>query len=768
MSVKPIQRNEIIGFSKGMMTDANPLSSAIEYTQKEVNFEFHPDGSRSRRYGLDIEEFGETFSTGLQWSQLRLSRVSTYYWDVVAGNPRLSFIVIQIGNKLYFFEPNGGAFSQTILKGSITLPFSESVELRYGSLDGHLGVVNGTPNIGLITYEQSSSEFKYTTFRLEIRDQFGVENTEDTKFETNKNYRGPLTKEHYYNLYNQGWAIPRKDWSTAGTLMDAVNLGSNKTPDTKSPSNSDTVWIGMDQKPISDTSVESFEAFHYKQFEGILGSDSVASKGFFIIDAFDRGASRLERWNQHVLNFPITGQLKVGYVPPLDITSGGPTSVCAHSGRLFYSGSSGTLSNGDIRSPNWNNAVFFTQLVNNQADFKKCYQEGDPTSRESSDVVDTDGGFFFVSEAKNIHTMYSFGDRLFLIAENGVWSVSGGSDYGFSATNYKVEKISTFGGIDNQSFVEFGGIGYFWGWDGIYTISKNQFGDFEVVNISKEIIDNFYSMVSSDAKLTCQGFVDRARRQIRWIYTDGTLFDDASSYELIIDIKHQAFHLFQISSHPTNSAYLLSGTQFGDFSTTLVTGAVKNSGATVMHDGMIVRSQYSSITPVDSNVKYLTIRDNGSGELVLSFCGYRNTNFEDWAFTGNPVDAYGMMLTNAFTGGDFTINKQVPYLTVAFKNTETRIIGESDNIDVQSSCIGRFMWNFSNNIRSGKWSRDQQLYRKSRFFYNDEDITDGAELVVTKTKLRGIGKSLALHVETEPLKDCHIYGWSLSLTANST
>lgn len=769
MSVKQIQRTELIGLSKGLMTDANPLASSIEYTRDEVNFEFHPDGSRSRRLGLDREMFGIDIETTFNWTQLKLSKMTTYFWDVVGGDPNVSFIVIQIGNKLHFFEPNGGSRSETILKGTVTLPLSDGVSLRYGALDGYLGIVNGTPNIGLVTYHPDDSTFTYSTFRIEIRDQFGVQETTEPKFETNKNFRGPLTRQHYYNLYNQGWAIPRKDWTYAGPLMDAVNLGSNKAPTTQSPSNSDTVWLGLGYKPSAETSPESFEAFQYKQFEGVLGSDAIAAKGFFIIDAFTRGTSRLEKWNQHVVDFPITGQLLTGYVPPTDQTSGGPTSVCAHSGRFFYSGCRGSVTDGDARSPNWNNVVFFTQLIKNRSDFGKCYQEGDPTSRESSDVVDTDGGFFFVSEAKNIHTMYSMGDRLFLIAENGVWTVTGGSNYGFTATNYKIDKISTFGGVANQSFVEFGGIGYFWGWGGIYAVAKNQFGDWEVQNISKDIIDGFYSMVSSSAKESCQGLVDRARRQIRWVYTEGVLFDGAISKELILDIKYKAFYPFKIESHPEGSAYILSGTQFGDFTTTFTEGVVVNGTDTVVHDTYLVRSAYSQIVPMDSNVKYLTVRSNELGNLVLAFCEYRNTSFEDWAFTGHPVDAKAYLETNAFTGGDFTVNKQSPYLTMAFKNTEKLFLQGSEAIDTESSCIGRFQWNFSNLQRSGKWSRDQQLYRKSKFYYNeDADIDTGFDLVITKTKLRGIGKSLVLHIETEPGKDCHVYGWNFSLTANST
>jgi hypothetical protein len=363
--------------------------------------------------------------------------------------------------------------------------------------------------------------------------------------------------------------------------------------------------------------------------------------------------------------------------------------------------------------------------------------------------------------------MYSFGGRLFLIAENGVWMVSGGSDYGFTATNYKVERISSYGAIPNQSFVEFGGSGFYWGWDGIYGITKNQFGDYEVQPLTKDVIDNFYSQISNNAKLTCQGLVDDIRRQIRWVYTEGAEFQDAVSKELILDLKFQAFIPFTLTSHPDNSAYLLTGVKFGVVEPTFTSGVVLVGDEVVVVNDLVVRTSYSETIPTESNIKYVTIRAVG-GDLVLNFCEYINTNFEDWAFTGNPVDAAGYMETNDFTGDDFSVAKQVPYLTMAFKNTARYYLAQTDEVTTQSSCIGKFMWSFSNMARSGKWSREQQLYRPQKRWYGGDDVYTGFDLTVTKTKIRGIGKSFAFRVETEPRKDCHIYGWNFSLTANAT
>lgn len=759
--VKPLQRSEIQGFSKGLQTDLNPLNSQVDTTRDEVNFELHRDGTRSRRLGLNKELGGRDFQLNMGWEQLQGSSISTYLWEGAGGIASEIFVVVHVGPVLHFFK-NAGTME---LIHTLTHGFGRSATFQFGAVDGYLCFTNGTPDIGLVSYKSTGSVFTYSQFRLKIRDQFGIQETINSRYETDDRYRGPLNWQHYYNLYNQGWGVPRRDWAFGDPpLMDAVNLGSNKSPTTSSPSNSDVVWSGIDRKPVSETSPENFEAFHFKLFDGITGADNKAAKGYFIIDAFNRGSSRYSAWVNNKNNYSQVGNLVSFGTPPGDVTEGGPTSVASHAGRLFFSGCRGEVVNGDARSPNYTNYVFFTQLIKNKQDFSKCYQEGDPTSRESNDIVDTDGGFIVVSGAVNIHTMYSIGERLILIAENGVWSVTGGSGYGFTATNYKVERLSGFGGIPNKSFVEFGGQGFFWGWDGIYTIAKNQFGDYEVNNLTKESNDRFFSSIPASARLNCQGFVDKARRQIRWVYIEGEPFVNAQTKELIIDLKFQALYPFSIAQHPVNDAFVVGGVQLGDYSMGYSLNQVYSGSEPVYVGSEPVITDGLVQSTIDSNVKYITIYQTGNPSLC--FCEYNQVDFEDWVFTGSPVDAEAYMETNAFTGGDFAIKKQVPWLTVAFAETEKALLPD-DSISQESSCIGRIMWNFSHDSRSGKWSRDMQLYRRSRFFYGASDVDSGFSLNITKTKVRGIGKGFALHVRTEPKKDCHIYGWNITLTSNS-
>src|SRR5690606_969068 len=156
-------------------------------------------------------------------------------------------------------------------------------------------------------------------------------------------------------------------------------------------------------------------------------------------------------------------------------------------------------------------------------------------------------GFLRISEAKNIHTLVNIGTSLIVIAENGVWSIDGGSDYGFSATNYRVEKISSFGGISNSSVVVENNRLYYWAEDGIYTVGRNQFGDPEVSSISVSTIQSLYQDIPTLAKQKATAIYDNITKKVRWVinYTN-LLSENNITKELVFDTALGAFSINRI------------------------------------------------------------------------------------------------------------------------------------------------------------------------------------------------------------------------------
>ena len=74
----------------------------------------------------------------------------------------------------------------------------------------------------------------------------------------------------------------------------------------------------------------------------------------------------------------------------------------------------------------------------------------------------------------------------------------------------------------------------------------------------------------------------------------------------------------------------------------------------------------------------------------------------------------------------------------------------------------------SNSPNSNKWTPPFQAYRYKRVYLPEslDSYDTGHETIVTKNKLRGRGRAVAVEFRSEPKKEMHIYGWSMLVGAN--
>lgn len=774
--VKPLQRSEIRSFTGGWVSDSNRLESPSDASRAEVNFDCNLDGSRSRRKGFEIEGLSSERPLSLSWSSIGLVHTNHFLWDAPGGAIGMSILVVHVGPYLMFYDArasNTGNSHITTIQAYSSLATSR---IDLASVQGFLIAVWGESSFMRISYDPVTRTISSSTnLRISIRDVFGVEEF-DSRYENDVNYRGSLDTRHYYNLYNQGWAIPRLPWLFGDQpLQDAVSLARATTPEV--PSNSDVVWQGMDFRTIGRESLgtpstpedpygdQSFiyttaEAFNRKLYQGTASSKFPAAKGFFIIDAFARGLSRRFQWSDHVTKYPQTGQLLGGgsFISlPDDVTNAGPTCIAAHSGRIFYSGIlDGGVEGRDKRSPDLSNYVFFSQVVKYASDLEKCYQEGDPTSRDGSDVIDTDGGFVRISGAVGIRRMVPLGHRLLVLASNGVWAIVGTEGGGFTATNFTVEKVSNFGCVAPSSVVVDGKSIYYWGQNAIYRLSPNQFGELEVADMTTQSLKQVYAGIFEFHKVRCSGTINKHTNVIHWIFSnnESSELDSQKITEFRYDINRNALYHMEFAYEPNTLPIVLGSFMMASTSYFEVTGSTPPVGG---------------FAPPNT-LQYWGIRKSISGFVNVFFGKYTDEDYRDWRlFTnGTGVDAKAIILTWDITGGDFSIDKQVVYFTMAFRNGTKSGSTPSFGNEKESSLLGRIQWDFSNGQQANRWGSIMQLFRKPRVYNVDPDnpTLDGSELIFTKTKLRGHGKSFCLYLETEPDKECHIYGWSVTATSN--
>lgn len=757
---------EVNNFIQGLITEASPLNFPANATVEEANFVLNRDGTRDRRLGLDFESGYNLIPVSATPSDIANNPPIPFKWLNANGDANSNFLVIQIKDSLMIFNLDNIVISSESPVATISLAahgFSSTVKYSFTAVDGKLVVVSGINTILVITY--NGTTFSVTESNIKVRDMWGVEVKEDLNYETDIQYRGGLPGSHFYNLYNQSWAIPRQH-ALGGTpaFGDAVAIYNAGTG--KYPSNSETVWPGLQFTPVA-AGADPYERMYPALYEQSFGSSVKAAKGFFVIDLLRRGVSRSE---QVAINFANHPELALHSLTTVaDVTEGGAKIVCEFAGRVWYAGFGGKVIDGDARSPSLSSYVAFSQLVRNTNDIVKCHQEGDPTSRDNNDVVDTDGGLIRLSGVREILGMIDIGSSLIIFANNGVWAITGGNQYGFSATNYKVDHISTFGVIAPHSIVSDGSRALYWAADGIYVVEKNQYGDLTVNSLTQKNIQGYYEDIPALAKASAIGVFEATGKKIRWIYHDGEMFTNTSvTKELIIDLTIGAFYPFTIGRLDSNSVECVSMFSSTPFASSLVddTVLVGTDVVNVVSTPVVVESQGRSAGILDTRYLALVVIGNVP---YIAFAYYNNSRFLDWESVDNiGVDAKAYLITGAVTANDSSAAKQVPYLTMHFYRTEN---GVDINLIPQfrSSCLVRSQWDWANSANSNKWSSFFQAYRQRKEYLpvdSSDPYDTGFEIITSKNKLRGRGKAFALYLETEPLYDCRIIGWSIALNGN--
>lgn len=753
---------EFKNFIKGLITEASPVNFPPEASFDEENFQLNRDGTRDRRLGLDYETDYQLRNLPVNLETLLATDPVTFEWRNVGGDSGTIFLVLQVSNDLLFFDLQATSISKEGYVGSLSDVFTETTAYSFASVDGRLVVASGAKTIAVITY--NGTTFTKENVSLKTRDVWGLQ--ESTARENDPSLRtATLTSAEWYNLYNQSWGIPRKN--STGTLDDPAAI--YKTDLGVYPSGQEAVWIGLQYQPVSGTT-SPYERMFTNLYVEKLGADINAAKGYFIIDLLDRNASRNAAVVANAAKYPSLDYTSLVY-SGADSTAGGPTTVAEFAGRVFYGGFSGAVTGGDKRSPDLSNFIFFSQLVKNVQDIAKCYQEGDPTSRENSDIVDTDGGFVRISGMDSVIAMVNVSSALMVIGSNGIWMLTGGSDYGFSATNYKVEKISDVYTLGSRSIVTDSGRVFVWAQDGIYVIAKDQFGSYGGTSITQTTIQSFYEDIPATTKQKAVGAYDSVGKRIRWLYKEGTPFTASSvTKELVLDLSINAFYVHRIHNPAGNTAEV-----FSVFKSLPFQSGTGNVAIAAADDEVFAGTEAVVIPNTGRSAglqasRYFCIIKDGAG-LIYTFGYYNNPFFKDWeTVDGEGVDAKAFLQTGAYTADDSSIHKQIPYLTVHFLRTENGV--DSDlNPEGASSCFIRTMWDWSNGYNSNKWSPLMQAYRYRKTYTptGPEDTFDtGFQVVTSRNKLRGRGKAFSLYFETEPLKDCRIIGWSLALNGNAT
>ena len=432
---------------------------------------------------------------------------------------------------------------------------------------------------------------------------------------------------------------------------------------------------------------------------------------------------------------------------PEDIETGKISCVASSGNRVFYSGIQSNILDGDDKSVKYDGAVFFSKTASTADDLEKCYQEADPTSRKISDLVDTDGGVIFITEAKGIQALIPIGSSLVVVAENGIWAISG-TDRGFLATEYIVKKISDIGSEYRRAITKVDGGLFYWSSSAIYYVAPNQYGELRATNITETTIKSLVLTIDNPI-----GFYDVVQAKVFWLYADGT-------QELVFDLNLQAFYK---NSFP--QGYLRGYVETPKHTLSFSSSDVY-VGTDLVFDGSSEVVEVQSVLRQKSNVslKYIT---EIAGRLYFSELSSESfLDFEEHDYTSYLITGYD-------TTGDVISKKTSPYIFFYFARTEDGYeYDENLNLSLKhkSACKLQTRWDWTDSPNSGKWGIQSQVYRLLKPYTPsgiDDPFDYGDSVVITKNRILGRGRALSMKLSSESGKDMHLLGWS-TVTSGTT
>lgn len=404
-----------------------------------------------------------------------------------------------------------------------------------------------------------------------------------------------------------------------------------------------------------------------------------------------------------------------------------PTCCAYAAGRVFYGAK---------------NNVYYSQLMEGESIDKlsRCYQQNDPTAKQLSDLLDTDGGTIQIDNATDVVQLNKFRGGVLIYCKNGVWFLSG-PDTGFTATNFSLTQVTNAGCISPESVVVSGDVHYYWSGEGIYSIAINQFGQAEAVNIIEGTMQSFFNSINFTAKGKATGAYNRIKKQVEWFYASGpqtgaTDYQYACDKSLVLDLR---------SGGLWPNDY---NTNLSESSGTFIASAVNTTQGTEEFDavGVVIVAGAPSATQ----------------NYSLDFGRKSDAEFKD--FSSSYPLAY--IETGYETLNKPSNKKTAPYIATHFLQTEENWVSDGSGgfeLDNPSSCKMRAKWDWNTSTSNGRWSPSQQAYRFRRTNIPSGlgPFDSGEQVITTKSKMLGRGQALSVRFEQEANKDMQLLGYTV-------
>jgi len=595
MAVGSSEKN-YFNFVGGLNTEGSALNNPENTADVLENFIVELNGTLRKRPGLTIS--GALVTDGFGLSDVPL--VSVHEWVTAVKGSRAEFFVVQVGGILTVVSIDGQVVTRigtvalsTYKRADVATAGNLRVSAHSGK--GNLFVASEEVYPFYIKYDGDTNTLSHFPISISIRDFYGVDDGLGIPERPSS-----LSEEHRYNLYNQGWTEEKiqkfknkintypsnADIWTYGKFNNAEDKQTEFQPQLitqehfgNSPapkghfilnvvngaivSNDPPQLTYIRQEPdivavavYQNTTAGSIYKWQRgNRLAGVQVGDVLVSQTDvgYTATVTSVGTDANGVWaiaeTSYFVNIPGValnrGEDLAIYRPVANVSVGTssvfsaetiPAVTSFYAGRAFYAGASSTF---------WNNAIFYSQLIDQEKKVGYCYQEADPTSEHISDLIATDGGVLFIDGAVNIWSMVPYESSLVIFAYNGVWELSGVNDDGFKATSFKLKRISDFGAISASSVVSTGSGFVFWSASGIYALTREEIsGSLQAASISATTVQTFYDSITGAQKERAKGFFDEINKVIYWMYNDDptSTNPNVSNKVLLLDTRISAFY----------------------------------------------------------------------------------------------------------------------------------------------------------------------------------------------------------------------------------
>ena len=707
-------------FVAGLNTEGSALNNPENTADVLENFILELNGRLRKRPGLSVT------GTKVASPQITIETpvISVHRWLSLIKGAKADFFVIQVGNLLTVISLAGNTVTTIGTVSLSTYKRADSLSVgnkRISSTSGKGYLYVASPEIYpfYVFYDSSTNTITSTKINLLIRDFYG----KDDGLSVAELPR-TLSSEHEYNLYNQGWigdniAAYYTDKSTYPSNAQIWYYGRREIPDADEPflafrpSALEEQAFGNSPAPkghfvlnILDGSLATTDSSPWKWVKEI---DSVT-----LVTIYENGAdySKVKWRRQDRLSGVLVGDkylidgpgysgivVEVGVeggedyaivesetAIPVDIILGErrdaqlyratsfsgsgnyslfpqatvPSIVAFYSGRSWYAGATTRF---------WSNAIFFSQVQDDTNKIGLCYQEADPTSEHISDLVATDGGVVFVDNAIDIMAMMPYASSLVIFASNGVWELSGASDSGFKATNFRISRISDFGAVGPSAILSTGSGFVYWSHSGIYAINREDIsGQLQATSLSQTSVQTLYSSLSADQRTYAKSFFDEVNKIVYWMYNDTPVLDtedkrNSFNKVLVLDTRLPAFYniTFPWAATPTTGRIVD------------ILPLSNNNVLSVAHPQVVVGANSvvvgsNTVVITDLSVTSAQQMPSATGFLVSKLSGiYLHTLTSDTYYDFGSLEYTARAQTRYDLDGEALKKKQMRYIQTHFQ-----------------------------------------------------------------------------------------------------